>query len=152
MIGGQGSGGAVYSRRGMVLLANTTVVSNTATGGVSGAYGLNQSYKGGDSRGAGICAEDSSLIAIDSAFSGNVAVGGSQAPFFVFTGWFGSARGGAICFTNGSTTITRCAFTTNSALTYPTRTASSDAAGGAIYSHGPLTVSESSLVGNVVSS
>ena len=143
---GADQGGAIHSNAGTVTIGNSTLTANAMTGSSNTGGGAISSLGG--------------TLSIDgSTFSGNHADK---------TGSFGSPGGGAIFIQGGTLTITNSTFSANS-TTNPIDTNSGGAIynqggtlsivgstfvnnlgnfGGALWSQGPVTVSESTFSGN----
>jgi hypothetical protein len=93
--GGDGAGGGVYARGGLVL-DHATVTANNAFGGDGGNAENGEGGFGGFAFGGSVDEDGGALTIVDSTIAGNLAVGGSGGEANEFGGSGGEANGAGI--------------------------------------------------------
>jgi predicted outer membrane repeat protein len=153
-------GGGFYSAGGALTIAGATIANNWVIGGRGGDYIYTYGADGGSAAGGGLYATGGSLEISDSMIASNRATGGpggiglstrTTSGTYYHGGSGGVGQGGGLYVNGGSLTIATSTITSNQG------TGGSGAAGGAdgggegggLYNGGTLTVSNSTLSGNI---
>jgi len=180
--GGDASGAAIYNQGGQIFLSNTVFIANAASAGAGGVGGAGRTGgsggdggNGGSAAGGAIFSNNGRVVAYTSTFTNNTAsaalaglqgVGSGVLGFPGQPGSPGSALGGAIAGLGADITIYASSFLSNRVLAPngadgPVGFARDPgsrgrdgglAAGGAVYTTGALSATNSTFWNNLVAS